>query len=224
MSANAVVEVRLDGVVLPGILRIPERPTMIVLFAHGSGSSRLSPRNNSIARVFRSGGVASLLTDLLTVEEDADYAMRFDIALLSERLGDVVEWLGKQPATRDLLIGLFGASTGAAAALQVAARLGDRIVAVVSRGGRPDMALGALPQVVSPTLLIVGGYDDHVIELNRIAFRALRCEKELKIVPGATHLFEEPGTLEQVADLALEWFKRFAEARQVSAPAASAGD
>ena len=201
-------EVHLDGVVLPGILRIPEGASMIVLFAHGSGSSRLSPRNNAVARTLQAGGIGSLLTDLLTEEEDDDYRARFNIDLLSERLGDVVEWLRRQQETRNLPIGLFGASTGAAAALQVAARLGDRIVAVVSRGGRPDLARSVLPQVVSPTLLIVGGYDNQVIELNRAAFRALRCEKELTIIPRASHLFEEPGTLELAAELAFQWFRR----------------
>jgi putative phosphoribosyl transferase len=204
------VNVKLDRVTLPGILGIPEGAVAVVLFAHGSGSSRLSPRNNAVARALRKDGIATLLIDLLTEEEDATYETRFDIHLLTTRLEQIVRWLGKRPETRDLPVGLFGASTGAAAALEVAARLGEKIAAVVARGGRPDLAMPVLDRVVSPTLLIVGGEDYGVIELNETALRALRCEKELRIVPRATHLFEEPGTLEQVSDLASDWFRAHA--------------
>jgi putative phosphoribosyl transferase len=204
------VSVKLDGITLPGILGIPERAVTIVLFAHGSGSSRLSPRNNTVAATLRKDGIGTLLIDLLTEREDRTYETRFDIGLLTTRLEQIVRWLGKRSETRDLTIGLFGASTGAAAALEVAAKLGEKIAAVVSRGGRPDLAMGVLDRVVSPTLLIVGGEDHDVIRLNQTAFRALRCEKDLRIVPGATHLFEEPGTLEQVSDLASDWFRAHA--------------
>lgn len=204
------VSVKLDGITLPGILGIPERAVAVVLFAHGSGSSRLSPRNNTVAATLRKDGIGTLLIDLLTEREDRTYETRFDIGLLTTRLEQIVRWLGKRSETRDLTIGLFGASTGAAAALEVAAKLGEKIAAVVSRGGRPDLAMGVLDRVVSPTLLIVGGEDHDVIRLNQTAFRALRCEKDLRIVPGATHLFEEPGTLEQVSDLASDWFRAHA--------------
>jgi dienelactone hydrolase len=179
-----------------------------VLFAHGSGSGRLSPRNNYVAGVLREHGVATLLFDLLTEAEDRIYENRFDIDLLTRRLLLATQWAGQQAATRELAIGYFGASTGAAAALKAAANLEPKIRAVVSRGGRPDLALDELPHVQAPTLLIVGGNDTAVIDLNRTAYRELRAEKELKIIPGATHLFEEPGTLEQVATVAARWFER----------------
>ncbi|MEK7347635.1 MAG: dienelactone hydrolase family protein [Candidatus Eisenbacteria bacterium] len=201
------VKVRWDGVTLPGTLGIPPGAPALVLFAHGSGSSRLSPRNSAVARALRQGGIGTLLIDLLTEEEDTEYETRFDIDLLTNRLTEIVRWLGTNPESRDLPVGLFGASTGAAAALRVAARLGERIAAVVSRGGRPDLAMDVLPGVVSPTLLIVGGEDHEVIRLNEAAYDALGCEKKLKIVAGATHLFEEPGALEEVAALALDWFR-----------------
>lgn len=201
------VKVQLDGIVLPGIFGVPENAVAVVLFAHGSGSSRRSPRNSAVARALREDGVGTVLIDLLTEDEDRNYETRFDIGLLTTRLEGVVRWLEKRTETRDLPIALFGASTGAAAALQVAARLGDRIASVVSRGGRPDLAMDVLGRVVSPTLLIVGGEDYGVIEWNEAALRAMRCEKELRIVPGATHLFEEPGALEQVARLASGWFR-----------------
>jgi len=196
-----------DSVALEGMLGIPPKAPGIVLFAHGSGSSRLSPRNNYVARALRSAGLATLLMDLLTEEEDRVYATRFDIGLLTRRLVAATRWIGKQPQTRRLSVGYFGASTGAAAALDAAAELGSAIGAVVSRGGRPDLA-ESLDQVLAPTLLIVGGLDTEVIALNRQAYAQLRSEKILEIVPGATHLFEEPGTLEQVADLAAKWFTR----------------
>jgi putative phosphoribosyl transferase len=181
----------------------------MVLFAHGSGSSSHSPRNNYVAAQLRHAGIGTLLLDLLSSDEDRLYANRFDIALLTERLGMAAAWLGLEPRTAPLPLGLFGASTGAAAALRLAAREGSGIAAVVSRGGRPDLAgAAALPAVSAPTLLLVGGEDGVVIDLNRQALDALRCEKRLVIIPGATHLFEEPGTLEGVAAQAADWFVR----------------
>ncbi len=200
------VTIPMDADVHEGALIVPPGAKGLVLFAHGSGSGRLSPRNNYVAGVLRESGVATLLFDLLTEKEDRVYENRFDIDLLTRRLQLATEWVKQQAATRQLAIGYFGASTGAAAALKAAAALGPAIRAVVSRGGRPDLALDDLPRVQAPTLLIVGGNDDVVIELNRQAYRELRAEKELKIIPGATHLFEEPGTLEQVASAAANWF------------------
>ena len=199
----------MDAAVHEGALAVPPGAKGLVLFAHGSGSGRLSPRNNYVASVLRESGVATLLFDLLTEEEDRIYETRFNIDLLTRRLQLATEWVRRQPVTRDLALGYFGASTGAAAALKTAAALGPMIRAVVSRGGRPDLALDDLPRVQAPTLLIVGGNDDLVIELNRAAYRELRTEKELRIVPGASHLFEEPGTLEQVAAAAARWFERY---------------
>lgn len=194
---------------IEGMLEIPEESVGLVLFAHGSGSSRHSPRNNYVAGVLREANIGTLLMDLLTVEEDRDYRARFDIPLLTRRLIVATEWARTQTETSHLPLGYFGASTGAAAALQAAARLGRIVTAVVSRGGRPDLAGGvALRQVQSPTLLVVGGLDDVVIELNQAAYEIMPCEKELVIVPGASHLFEEPGTLEEVARLARDWFLR----------------
>lgn len=196
---------------LEGELSIPENATGLVLFAHGSGSSRHSPRNQYVARVIREAGVGALLFDLLTREEEAvdltTRQLRFDINLLAGRLIGATGWAQEQDDTGHLPIGYFGSSTGAAAALVATAEVED-IAAVVSRGGRPDLAGTALRHVKAPTLLIVGGRDEVVIKLNQEAFAELRCEKELKIVPGATHLFEEPGALEEVARLAAEWFRR----------------
>jgi dienelactone hydrolase len=184
-----------------------------VLFAHGSGSSRHSPRNRYVAWLLNEVGLATLLVDLLTSEEEAidltTAHLRFDIGLLAGRLIGVTDWLTEHPDTRHLRIGYFGASTGAAAALMAAAERADVVGAVVSRGGRPDLAGPALTRVKAPTLLIVGGNDFPVIDLNRAALAQLHCEKQLVIVPGATHLFEEPGALDQVAQLAREWFKRY---------------
>jgi putative phosphoribosyl transferase len=189
------------------MLEIPDGAVGLVLFAHGSGSSRHSPRNNYVAGVLRASGVGTLLMDLLTPEEDRDYSRRFDIGLLTERLLEAARWVAAQAVTQDLPLGFFGASTGAAAALDAAAALGDRARAVVSRGGRPDLASEqALLQVRAPTLLLVGGYDDGVIDLNQLAYDQLHCKKEMVIIPGATHLFEEPGTLEAVANRAAGWF------------------
>ncbi len=199
-----------DGpAIIEGMLEIPESACGMVLFAHGSGSSRLSPRNNTVARVLRQSGIGTLLMDLLTPEEDQTYATRFDISLLMRRLTVATAWVRKDARVQPLPIGYFGASTGAAAALQAAAKMGDAIAAVVSRGGRPDLAgADALSKVRAPTLLLVGGNDDVVIELNEAAYALMGCEKELRVIPGATHLFEEPGTLEQVAEQAARWFSR----------------
>lgn len=191
---------------MEGMLKVPTHSTGVVLFAHGSGSSRFSPRNNFVADVLNKAGLATLLIDLLSAKEDEVYQTRFNIELLTERLGMVVEWLKKQSETKNLSIGLFGSSTGAAAALQLAALLGKHIAAVVSRGGRPDLAMAVLNKVTAPSLFIVGGNDFGVIELNQQAFEQLTCEKQFVIVPHATHLFEEPGCLEEVARLAKEWF------------------
>jgi putative phosphoribosyl transferase len=207
------VRVRGGDVDLEGDLVVPAGAGGIVLFAHGSGSSRHSPRNRSVARVLQSGGLATLLIDLLTPEEDAidqrTARLRFDIGLLAGRLVGATDWLAEQPATRDLRIGYFGASTGAGAALVAAAERPKAVHAVVSRGGRPDLAGPALPRVLAPTLLIVGERDRQVIPLNEQALAQLRCVKRLEIVRGATHLFEEPGTLEEAARLAREWFERY---------------
>jgi len=206
---QAAVTIPAGDVALEGALVVPEGARGVVLFAHGSGSSRKSPRNTFVARTLRAEGVGTLLFDLLTVAEDADYERRFEIELLSRRLADGMRFVRDDPRTRELTVGLFGASTGAAAALQVAARFPGQVSAVVSRGGRPDLAgPAALRRVEAPTLLVVGGHDYGVIELNEAAFAELRCPKELAIVPGATHLFEEPGTLEEVARLAAAWFVR----------------
>ncbi len=195
---------------LAGTLELPPSPRGLVLFAHGSGSSRLSPRNSFVAGELRRAGLGTMLLDLLSAEEESGDRHRFDIALLSARLGDAVLWLAQQPQTSGLALGLFGASTGAAAALQLAAGRPESVAAVVSRGGRPDLAGDDdLARVRAPTLLIVGGEDHTVVELNRQALRDLTCEKELVVVRGATHLFEEPGALPEVARLAARWFRGY---------------
>ena len=207
------MQVGTGAVSLEGNLTVPERARGVVLFAHGSGSSRPSPRNRYVARVLNEAKLATLLIDLLTPREEAidqqTGDLRFDIGLLAERLIGATDWLTQHPDTRRFRLGYFGASTGAAAALVAAAEREPVVGAVVSRGGRPDLAGPALARVRAPTLLIVGGDDTPVIELNQLAFTQLRCEKDLVIVPGATHLFEEPGALEQVARLARDWFQRF---------------
>jgi putative phosphoribosyl transferase len=203
------VQIPIDSIELEGSIALPIQARGLVVFAHGSGSSRFSTRNNFVAKVLREADIGTLLMDLLTEEEDAVYQTRFNIDLLTERLLQATRWLQEQQRTKDLVIGYFGASTGAAAALKAAAAVGSKIGAVVSRGGRPDLAEEALSCVQSPTLLIVGGNDDIVIELNREAYAMLKGEKQLVIVPGATHLFEEPGTLEEVARLATDWFQHY---------------
>ena len=201
------VKIPAGSATLNGELIVPPDAAGIVLFAHGSGSSRFSPRNTYVANVLQQNGIATLLFDLLTRAEDQDYDARFDIELLTERLLAATRWLQNNPATKSLKYGYFGASTGAAAALQAAAAMGDAIAAVVSRGGRPDLAgKSALSQVIAPTLLIVGSEDYGVIELNEQAYALLKCEKKLALIAGATHLFEEPGTLEQAAKHAADWF------------------
>jgi dienelactone hydrolase len=206
-TAEQLVAVRSAGVRLEGTLLVPEAARGIVLFAHGSGSSRFSPRNTFVAHRLQRAGVGTLLLDLLTPQEDDVRGMRFDIELLTERLIGAARWLREQPEGRDLRLGFFGASTGAAAAIDAAAALGTGVAAVVSRGGRPDLAT-RLEEVTAPTLLIVGGLDREVLRLNREALERLGCEKQLTIVAGATHLFEEPGTLDEVALLAADWFVR----------------
>ena len=201
------VEVVAGAVHLGGHLVVPEGATGVVIFAHGSGSSRHSPRNRFVADVLNRAGLATLLFDLLTRAEEADRAKVFDIALLGRRLVAVTAWLGGREEARGLAVGYFGASTGAGAALWAAAEPDAEVAAVVSRGGRPDLAGSRLPAVRAPTLLIVGGNDVVVVELNREARARLTCESRLAVVPGATHLFEEPGTLEGAAGLARDWFR-----------------
>jgi putative phosphoribosyl transferase len=206
-SENAGVrEVRVGPLGLEGLLGMPRGAAGIVAFAHGSGSSRLSPRNNQVAEALRRAGLATLLFDLLLPQEAANRSNVFDIDLLAERLLAATQWLREQDETSHLTIGYFGASTGAAAALVAAARAPAPIGAVVSRGGRPDLAGATLPDVTAPTLLIVGGADLAVLDLNRAALARLRCAKSLEIVPRAGHLFEEPGALDTVIGLAREWF------------------
>jgi dienelactone hydrolase len=205
-----LVRVRTDSITLEGNLTIPDKAEGIVLFAHGSGSSRHSPRNRFVAQTLHEGGLATLLIDLLTQNEEMvdreTGHLRFNIDLLAGRLEGATEWLLQQPETDQLNIGYFGASTGAAAALIAAAEWPDIVKAVVSRGGRPDLASLALPQVEAPTLLIVGGHDGPVIDMNQHALARLQTIKKMEIIPGAGHLFEEPGTLEEVARLARQWF------------------
>ena len=201
-------EVAVGPVQLPGRLAVPQRPHGLVLFAHGSGSGRLSPRNVEVAQALEQSGFATLLFDLLTATEGSDRERVFDIPLLGQRLSEATTWARQQPETNELPLGYFGASTGAAAALVAAAERGSEITAVVSRGGRPDLAGDSLARVVSPTLLIVGSEDPVVIDLNRRAQAALRAPTELVIVPGAGHLFEEPGTMQTVIEHARDWFGR----------------
>ncbi|MGD0070923.1 MAG: dienelactone hydrolase family protein [Candidatus Bathyarchaeia archaeon] len=210
---ETVVRIPVGSVVVEGNLTVPSGAKGVVLFAHGSGSSRFSPRNQYVAKQFNKARIGTLLFDLLTNEEDqedietAEY--RFNINLLAERLIGATEWLNKDLDTKNIVFGYFGASTGAAAALIAAAKLPNDVAAVVSRGGRPDLAANYLPRVVAPTLLLVGGLDTVVIELNRQAMEQMSAEKKLIIIPGATHLFEEPGKLEEVAKLSTDWFLRY---------------
>lgn len=213
---EGLVRIDVGKVTLEGNLLVPRSARGLVLFAHGSGSSRFSSRNRSVAEELRSGGLGTLLIDLLTQEEEQidmrTAHLRFDIELLAQRLVGTIRWLAQNPETSRMKVGLFGASTGGGAALVAAARLPDRIAAVVSRGGRPDLAGEALPLVKAPTLLIVGGNDVPVIAMNREAYEKMNCERKLEIVPRASHLFEEPGALEQVARLAREWFQKYVAA------------
>lgn len=205
---ETAVRIQLPGAALNGILEIPEGAKSLVIFAHGSGSSRLSPRNSFVARHLQEGGLGTLLVDLLTQSEDEDYQKRFDIELLTERLIAVTDWSGENESTKNLRIGYFGASTGTAAALQAAAKLKNKAAAIVSRGGRVDLAPN-IKKVKAPTLLIVGSHDYAVLELNETAFLELPGPKEIAIIPGATHLFEETGALARVAELASSWFKQY---------------
>jgi putative phosphoribosyl transferase len=207
-TVRRTVLVNVDPVRLPGDLVVPNGALGMVIFAHGSGSSRLSPRNRQVAERLHEAGLGTLLFDLLTPEEAEDRAKVFDIGLLAGRLEGAHRWLRRWPQVGTVPVGFFGASTGAAAALVAAARLGPEVAAVVSRGGRPDLAAEALPRVTAPTLLIVGGDDVEVLALNRAAEQRMRCERRLEVIPGASHLFEEPGALERVAELAAEWFAR----------------
>ena len=197
----------LREVTLQGDLHIPDPAGGLVIFSHGSGSSRHSPRNKFVAQQMQQAGLATLLFDLLTPKEDLDYQRRFDIELLTKRLIEVTHWVLDNSQTRHLSLGYFGASTGAASALKASAVLGSTVHAVVSRGGRPDLALDQLDRVQSPTLLIVGGRDHQVITMNKQAYAKLSCQKEMIIVPGASHLFEEPGKLDEVASISSAWFK-----------------
>ncbi|ARS36476.1 dienelactone hydrolase family protein [Pontibacter actiniarum] len=207
---NDSVRIDVQGVSLVGDLAIPEGAFGLIIFSHGSGSSRLSPRNRFVAEHLQRSGFATLLFDLLTEEEDQDTRNRFDIPKLTQRLIDTTYWVQKDPRTQDLNIGFFGASTGAASAIGAAAGEGpDIIKAVVSRGGRPDLADTVLPDLMVPTLLIVGGKDESVLEMNMQAQNQMRCIKDLELVPDATHLFEEPGALEMAAQLATDWFRKY---------------
>ena len=203
------IQIPVGGSVLFGNLNVPEKAAGLVIFSHGSGSSRFSSRNQYVARILEEGGFATLLFDLLTQQEDTDYQKRFDIATLTQRLTFVTQWLQNVPAVVGLPIGYFGASTGAASALGAAANLKDIIKAVVSRGGRPDLAMAVLPQVTAATLLLVGSLDEPVIGMNQQAYAVLKAPRQFIIVPHASHLFEEPGKLEEVALLALRWFDKY---------------
>ena len=212
-GSEKLVRIPVGKATIEGNLVVPQGAVGIVLFAHGSGSGRFSPRNQYVARVLNEAGIATLLVDLLTKEEEeidmSTREFRFDVGLLAQRLMSATEWLKKNPATKNLSIGYFGASTGAAAALIAAAKLQDSIRVVVSRGGRPDLALEYIPRVKSPVLFIVGGRDTVVIDINREAMKHLVVENRLEIVSWASHLFEEPGKLEKVAKLAVNWFSKY---------------
>lgn len=207
-SYNKEVRIPIGKVRLEGELIIPLNTGAIVVFSHGSGSSRMSPRNRMVAHYLHEHHIGTLLFDLLTAEEDVHYHNRFDIELLTKRLAGATEWLGDLPAAKKSRIGYFGASTGAAAALKAAAIL-PKIGAVVSRGGRPDLAMESLPKIEAPVLLIVGGLDHDVLKMNEVSYMQLACEKKLEIIPGATHLFEERGAMDQVAALAAAWFEKY---------------
>ena len=213
-SGVQVEQVQVGASAMPGELDIPADAAALVMFVHGSGSSRFSVRNRWVAEVLQQHRLATLLFDLLSDEEGADRRKVFDIELLAERVEEALDWSGRRADVADRPVGLFGASTGAAAALAAAAQWPGRVGAVVSRGGRPDLAAESLPHVIAPTLLVVGGADREVLELNRSALRQLGCSKRLEVVPDATHLFEEPGALDSVAELAAAWFERHLVARR----------
>ncbi|MCK0190883.1 alpha/beta hydrolase [Arenibacter sp. F20364] len=206
---NNTINIPLKNVILKGSLHLTENAQGLVMFSHGSGSSRLSPRNNYVANILHQKGLATLLFDLLTEREDDNYETRFNIELLTQRLIATTKWVLQLKETKGLSLGYFGSSTGAASALKAAAFFKNTIKAVVSRGGRPDLALSEIPEVTAPTLFIVGGKDTTVIDLNIQAYAKIECERKLEIVPGATHLFEEQGKLEEVAELSATWFKKW---------------
>lgn len=216
LGQKQISQVKKTAVVIPinrlslsGILRIPANPKAVVIFAHGSGSGRYSPRNNYVANILSEANIATLLFDLLTEDEDVSFTNRFNIELLTNRLISVTKWIQRVSALKEQPVGYFGASTGTAAALKAAARIGNIIQAVVSRGGRPDLAMDEIGSVQAPTLLIVGENDPQVISLNQQAYQALNTTKKLEIIPKASHLFEEPGTLEKAARLAVNWFGKY---------------
>lgn len=206
---NNVISIPLKHLTLKANLYMPENARGMVIFSHGSGSSRLSPRNNYVANILNQKGLATLLLDLLTETEDESYETRFNIDLLTSRLIAVTKWVQQQNETEVLPLGYFGASTGAASALRAAAFFKDAIKAIVSRGGRPDLALDEIPEISAPTLLIVGGKDSVVLELNIQAYAIMECEKKIETIPGANHLFEEQGKLEKVAELSAAWFEKW---------------
>lgn len=218
MSENIIknpINIKIGSLILEGDLTIPFNADSLVLFAHGSGSSRFSPRNIYVSEVLQKKGLATLLVDLLTRVEDLNYEKRFDIDLLAERLVKITDWLKNYDKTNNLKVGYFGASTGAAAAIKAAAAKTNEIFAIVSRGGRVDLAPNELSRIVSPILLIVGEEDDFCVAVNTLAYKEINCEKELSIIPEASHLFEEPGTLEEVAVLAAKWFLKHKELKNV---------
>ena len=208
-GTEETVRLHLGVAELEGIIDFPEDPVGMVLFAHGSGSSRWSPRNQFVAHHLRDAGLGTLLVDLMTAQEDQNYSRRFEIPFLTQRRARITDWLRERLSGTGLRIGYFGASTGAAAALRAAVDQGGTVGAIVSRGGRPDLAQDILSEVEAPTLLIVGGNDEPVTSLNIAAYQKLRSRKELAVIPGASHLFEEPGALDQVARRAAEWFRRY---------------
>jgi putative phosphoribosyl transferase len=212
MSLSREILLKVGRVILPAILSLPEKATSLVIFSHGSGSSRHSPRNKFVASYLNEAGIATVLADLLTPEEDEVYDNRFDIELLTQRLIAITSAVIDDPQLKHMKLGYFGASTGAASALKAAARLGEEIGAVVSRGGRPDLAMDEVGMVTAPTLLIVGGLDSEVMRLNELSFSKMRAIKRLKVVSGASHLFEEPGKLEKAAQLARDWFLTYLNA------------
>jgi pimeloyl-ACP methyl ester carboxylesterase len=208
-GSEETVRIQLGAVELEGIIDLPEHPLGMVLFAHGSGSSRWSPRNQFVAHQIHDAGLGTMLVDLMTAQEDQNASRRFEIPFLTQRLGRITDWLRGRLSGTGLRIGYFGASTGAAAALRAAVEQGETVAAIVSRGGRPDLVDDILSDVKAPTMLIVGGNDEPVTSLNVLAYRKLGGRKELAMIPGATHLFEEPGALDQVARLAADWFRRY---------------
>jgi len=208
-GSEETVQIHLGAVDLEGIIDLPENPVGMVLFAHGSGSSRWSPRNQFVAHQLHDAGLGTMLVDLMTSQEDQNALRRFEIPFLTQRLGRITDWLHGRISGTNLRIGYFGASTGATAALRAAVEQAETVAAIVCRGGRPDLAEDLLAEVRAPTLLIVGSNDEPVTSLNVAAYRKLVCRKELTVIPGATHLFEEPGALDHVARLAAEWFRRY---------------